>query len=206
MFRKNAQYSHSVSCCLTRTVYFRTPWLKRHCSVPEGSKLRLDCVEEGGPGWGGCIRVIGLTELDLHASGLPLVMGYSENGDELGLCGSRKLVSFRIILSSWSSSVGIGVFVGGKSGGAWRRPLTSICTQFNNQLSPLYCSVCGHCSCHSTKSGFTQDVGLPGRCCNTVQCSGVWPAADRLDSANLLEKPTAFLCYISMAVQKPMYL
>jgi hypothetical protein len=57
---------------------------------------------------GDCIGVIGLTELDLCGSGLRLVTGYSESGDELGLCGSRKVVSFSVILSAWSSSVGNG--------------------------------------------------------------------------------------------------
>ena len=47
-----------------------------------------------------CVRVIGLTAQDLLGSGLGLVTGYSESGEELGLCGSRKLVSFRVILSS----------------------------------------------------------------------------------------------------------
>ena len=47
-----------------------------------------------------CVRVIGLTALDLHGSELGLVTGYSESGDGLGLCGSRKLVSFSVVLSS----------------------------------------------------------------------------------------------------------
>ena len=55
-----------------------------------------------------CIGVTGLTERDLYGPGLGLVTGYSESGDELGLCGSRKVVSFSVILSSWSSSVGTG--------------------------------------------------------------------------------------------------
>jgi hypothetical protein len=76
---------------------------------------RLDVVR-------GCIGFIGLMELDLYGSGLGLVTGYSESFDELGLCGSRKLGSFSVILGSWSSLVGNGVFVGGKSGGARCRP------------------------------------------------------------------------------------
>jgi hypothetical protein len=52
---------------------------------------------------GGCIRVIGWIELDLNGSGLGILAEYSESGDELGLRGSRKLVPFSVILSSWSS-------------------------------------------------------------------------------------------------------
>ena len=55
---------------------------------------------------GGCIGVIGLTELDLYGSGLRLVTGYSESGDELGLCESRKVLSFCVILSSAFYSMG----------------------------------------------------------------------------------------------------
>jgi hypothetical protein len=53
-----------------------------------------------------CIGFIGLMELDLYGSGLGLVTGYSESGDELGLCGSRKLGSFTVILSSAFNSMG----------------------------------------------------------------------------------------------------